>query len=169
MRKAVMIFLAGVLLLGLAGCKEETPKLQLDPSAMTEEGTESTLGEHSHQVAEEPQTVEDPVSGYCGNTQTTLHIGEKEYTFMYGNSVALTDILINLNYDPVKVCRCLPEYTVDTEFGKGYGVNLTEGYARCEKGQADLTREQIERIAEIISWAETTNGKYPIDDLLQSP
>ena len=120
--------------------------------------------EHNHQVAEEAQTVDDPVTGYCGNTQTTLYIGDKEYSFMYGHSVTLTDILVNLNYDPMRVCRCRPEYTVDTEFGTGYGINLTAGYARCDKGQADLTQEQIDTIAEIIEWAETTNCKYPIDN-----
>ena len=120
--------------------------------------------DHSHQVATTAQTVEDPVTGYCGNTQTTLYIGDKEYSFMYGHSVTLTDILANLNYDPMRVCRCRPEYTVDTEFGTGYGINLTAGYARCDKGQADLTQEQIDAIAEIIEWAETTNCRYPINN-----
>lgn len=120
--------------------------------------------DHSHQAAATAQTVDEPFVGYCGNTQTTLHIGDKEYTFMYGNSVTLTDILLNLKYDPMRICRCRPEYTVDTEFGKGYGINLTAGYARCDKGQADLTQEQIDTIAEIIEWAETTNCKYPIDN-----
>ena len=83
---------------------------------------------------------------------------------MYGCSVTLTDILVNLDYDPMHVCRCRPEYTVDTEFGTGYGINLTAGYARCDKGQADLTQEQIDTIAEIIEWAKTTNCKYPIDN-----
>jgi len=119
--------------------------------------------DHTHQTAETAQTVDDPFTGYCGNTKTTLYIGDKEYTFMYGNSVTLTDILLNLDYNPVRVCKCLPEYTVDTEFGKGYGINLSEGYARCEKGQADLTREQVEQIADIIRWAETTNCKYPME------
>ncbi len=120
--------------------------------------------DHNHQAAATAQTVDDPFVGYCGNTQTTLYIGDKEYTFMYGNSVTLTDILLNLKYDPMRICRCRPEYTVDTEFGKGYGINLTAGYARCEKGQVDLTQEQIDQITEIIQWAETTNCKYPMDN-----
>ncbi len=119
--------------------------------------------EHTHQIAAEPQTVDDPVTGYCGNTQTTLYIGDKTYSFMYGCSVTLTDILVNLNYDPAKVCRCSPELTVDTEFGTGYGVDLTQGYARCPKGQADLTREQIDTITKIVQWAETTNCQYPLE------
>lgn len=110
--------------------------------------------EHSHQTASEPQTVDDPVSGYCGNTQTTLYIDGEAYTFMYDESVTLTDILINLDYDPNKVCRCATEYTVDTEFGKGYGINLSEGYARCDKGQAELTAGQVDQIRSIIEWAK---------------
>ena len=116
--------------------------------------------DHSHQIVEEAQTVEEPITGYCGNIQTTLYVGEKAYTFLYGHSVTLTAILVNLRYDPMGVCRCAPEYTVDTEFGTGYGINLTQGYARCEKGQANLTQEQIDAIAQIIAWAESTNGEY---------
>lgn len=81
---------------------------------------------------------------------------------MYSHSITLTDILINLDYDPDKLCNCRPEYTVDTEFALGHGINLTQGYARCDKGQADLTQEQIDQIAQIIEWAETTNCEYPL-------
>lgn len=110
--------------------------------------------DHLHMTALTPQTVENPITGYCGNTWTTLYIDGKEYGFMGSNSVALTDILANLDYDPMKVCRCRPEYTVDTEFGSGYGINLTNGYARCDKGQANLTVEQVKTIQEIIAWAQ---------------
>lgn len=108
--------------------------------------------EHTHQTASEPQTVDDPVEGFCGNTATTIYLDGEAVTFMYDESVTLTNILINLAYDPEKVCDYLPEYTVDTEFGKGYGINLTEGYVRCEKGQADLTAGQIGQISAIIEW-----------------
>ena len=86
---------------------------------------------------------------------------------MSGNSVVVTDMLLNLRYDKNKLCKCLPEYTIDTEFGLGYGVNLSEGYARCDEGQADLTEEQVAKLEEIILWAkeeasvDTVNGKYP--------
>jgi len=114
---------------------------------------------HSHGPASEAQTVEDPISGYCGNTQTTICFdNKKSYTFMFGNSVTMTDILANLNYDKNKLCKCLPEYTVDTEFGIGYGINITEGYARCDKGQAELTQEQIDKLKEIVLWAKEQAG-----------
>jgi len=119
--------------------------------------------DHGHQLAEEPQTVKDPYVGYCGNTRTTLYIGEDTYSFMYGNSVTLTDLLLNLDYRRKEVCRCMAEYRVDTEFALGYEVNLTEGFVRCEKGQAKLSREQVEQIREIIEWAVTTDCRYPLD------
>ena len=105
---------------------------------------------HLHMSAIRPETVDDPVTCYCGNTMTTIILDGKEYTFMGSDSVNLTDILINLKYDPMKVCGCIPEFTVKTEFGEPYGVNLTLGYARCEEGQANLTVEQIKLIQKIL-------------------
>ena len=119
---------------------------------------------HIHMTALTPQIVEDPVTGYCGNTQTTLYIDGKEYWFMYGYSVTLSDLLVNLDYDPGKVCRCMAQYTADTEFGMNYQIHLDYGFVRCDLGQADLTQDQIQTIADIINWAETTNCQYPVDD-----
>lgn len=106
---------------------------------------------HDHQLAAEPNTVDDPYTGYCGNTVTTVWLDGKGYSFWGVDSVRLTDILINLDYDPAKLCDCPAEYTVDTEFGAGFGVNLTEGFARREQGQTELTSEQVEMIADIIA------------------
>ena len=105
---------------------------------------------HLHMSALRPETVNDPVTGYCGNTMTTIILEGNEYTFMGSDSVNLTDILINLKYDPMKICCCIPEFTVKTEFGEPYDVNLTLGYARCEEGQANLTVEQINLIQKIL-------------------
>lgn len=106
--------------------------------------------DHSHTLAQEPQTVEDPVTGYCGNMITTIHLDGKEYSFMGSDSVNLTNIVINLSYDALKVCRCMPEFTVETESGAMYGVDLSLGYVRCDDGQADLTPDQIELIRKIL-------------------
>lgn len=132
----------------------------------TYEPTDEVLGlhnilteTHSHQPAAEAQTVSDPVSGYCGNTSTTIYFDDgSSHTFAYGKSVTLTDILVNLNYDPNKVCECLPEYKVDTEFGKNYGISLSDSYVRCEKGQAELTEEQVKTMKEIIEWTKEDIG-----------
>lgn len=133
--------------------EEETSAAETNANAENHDANAEVNGEHTHRVAAQPQTVDDPISGYCGNMVTTLYIDGEAYTFMYDHSVALTDILVNLDYDEGKLCRCLPEYTADTEFGKGYGINLSQGYARCDRGQADLTVSQIKRIAAIVEWA----------------
>lgn len=118
---------------------------------------------HTHMTAVSPQTVADPITGYCGNTWTTIRVGEQKYGFWGSNSVALTDILVNLDYKPEKVCKCRPEFYVDTDFGSDYGVNLNSGYVRYEKGQADLTAEQVKQIEEILQWAQTTDTRLMIN------
>lgn len=128
------------------GTLDDVPEEAL--TTMEEAGYD--FGRHTHQPADSPQTVDDPISGYCGNTVTSVTVDEETYSFWGSDSVTLTDILINLAYDPEHLCRCMPEFTVDTEFGNGYGVNLTESYARCEAGQADLTAEQTETIRAIL-------------------
>lgn len=105
---------------------------------------------HSHAPAETASIINDPVSGYCGNTITEVILNGETFSFWGSDSVALTDTLINLDYDPDQVCRCLPEFTVNTEFGNGYGVNLSDAFARCEAGQVSLTAEQVEKISKII-------------------
>ena len=108
-----------------------------------------------HRPFQGDNVTEHEAAGYCGNTVTTVSREERvwdapwEASFWGEDSVALTDLLLYLDYSG-NVCRCLPEYSVDTEFGTGYGVNLTEGYARFGGGQADLTEEQVEQIREIL-------------------
>lgn len=145
-----MILLALVCSLALSGCgKAQTVTCYAYPTE-----TQVIQPDHPHALAAEPQTVENPVSGYCGNTRTTVYLNGESWTFEGNDSVALTDILINLDYDEEKICRCAVEFTVDTEFNTGYGVNLTEGYARWDEGQADLTEEQVQTVREIIERLE---------------
>ena len=116
-------------------------------TAMEEAGYD--FGRHTHQPADAPQTVDEPVSGWCGNTSAAVSADGREYTLWGGDAIALTDILINLDYAP-EVCRCVTEYTAETELGASYGINLTESFARCEAGQAALTAEQTATIRDII-------------------
>ena len=112
-------------------------------------------GGTSDTPCKENNTVDhDPVY-YCGNTVTTVSWetgmdGEsRKVSFWYDDSVALTDLLLYLDYSG-EVCTCLPEYSVDTEFGAGYGVSLTGGFARHDGGQVSLTAEQVEEIRAIL-------------------
>ncbi len=110
--------------------------------------------EHGHVSAAQCNIIAHEEVGYCGNTQTALRKmnGRQvvwETSFMYGDSVALTDLLRWLDYSD-GICRCLPEYEVDTEFGGAYGINLSQGYVRYGEAQVQLTGEQLERVSEIV-------------------
>ncbi len=143
MKRTILSLISFVLMLTLCACNS------------TKSNLSTTSSDHTHQVAVDEQMVTDPAVGYCGNTTTTIYFDNNtSYKFWGGMSVTMTDILINLDYDKNKLCKCLPEYTVDTEFGTGYGINITVGYARCDKGQADLTKEQVDKLKEIIIWAK---------------
>lgn len=106
--------------------------------------------DHSHRFVTEEQTVEEPVNGYCGNMQVAITVAGEQYLISGTSAVTITDILINLDYDPDQVCRCAADIIVDTETLTGIQVNPAEGFARCERGQAALTREQATIIQEII-------------------
>ena len=118
------------------------------------------FGRDSHEPAAEPQTVEDPVSGYCGNTVTEVVLDGEACAFWGDDSVRLTDLVINLSYTH-DICRCLPEFTVNTEFGDGYGVNLTEHYVRYGDRQCPITEEQAEEIRGILERNCTEENRAP--------
>lgn len=112
---------------------------------------EGDLSEHDHTLSTEDNIVEHEKAGYCYNTVTKIsresQMGGEAWkvSFEGSDSVVLTDILLYLDYSD-GICRCQPEYNVDTEFGTGYGINLTEGYVRHDGGQVSLTAEQLELI-----------------------
>ena len=83
-----------------------------------------------------------------------LHIEGETYGISGEMAAQLSEILGSLEYSPHKVCRCLPQFKIETETTV-YGIHLIEGYARCEKGQAKLTQQQRETIQSIVNWAET--------------
>lgn len=139
-RRGVMAVLA-VMMLSLTAC-------QTDPTVID---AGISLPGHSHLLEPVSNVVEHEQVGYCGNTVTTVRcerIGEREenreYSFMGGTSVSLTDFLRWLDYRE-GICRCLPEYYVKTEFSaQEYGIDLSEGYVRHGTGQVQLTEEQRE-------------------------
>ncbi len=121
---------------------------------------------HTHNTADGNNVVPHKEGGYCGNTTTVLktHIGtenEKEYSFWGVESVALTDLLLHLDYSTDNICGCEAEYFVKTEFGKSFYINLSESFATCIEtdgnlalGQVALSDEQVKTISEIIKKAE---------------
>lgn len=114
---------------------------------------EELMIDHSHRFAEGGEEGRS-TGAYCGNMLTTVYLEEMNFTLAGRDSVTITDILANLDYDPDAVCRCVAEFTVDTELLSGIHVNLTQGFARCEKGQAALTEEQAQILQDIIDSLE---------------
>ncbi|MCI8463748.1 MAG: hypothetical protein HFG25_12545 [Lachnospiraceae bacterium] len=109
---------------------------------------------HSHVLSSGNNVIEHDPAGYCGNTVTTVVFHPTsgdgwECSFWGSDSVNLTDLLRFLDYSE-GICRCMPEYTVSTEFDQNYGINLTEGYVRCEDEQVSLTAEQLDTIRDIL-------------------
>lgn len=69
------------------------------------------------------------------------------------DAFAAAAFLSKLEYSPAKVCKCLPQFRVITDSGD-YGIHLGEGYARCDRGQAKLTQEQITILQSLLYDAE---------------
>ena len=105
--------------------------------------------DHSHSFEEDTE-ARNTTAAYCGNMLTTIYMDEMNVTLAGSDSVKITDIMIHLDYEPDRICRCMAEFTVDTEMISGIQVNLTEAFARCEKGQAALTEEQVATLRKII-------------------
>ena len=106
-----------------------------ESAALGEEKADRPDDDHTHAPADEPATVT---------------LDGSAHTIPGSDAVTLTAILENLDYDPQSVCNCLAEFTVETEVGTEYEVNLTDYFARCDAGQAALTRKQADAIREII-------------------
>lgn len=174
MKKRWMICLALVLaLLGLSACSKGQPQTEQDSSVdppQTEQ-TAQTPDVHTHTTGTDDNVVIHDPAGYCGNTLTTITYSPAEgdgwsRTFSGSASVNLTDLLRYLDYREENLCKCMPEYTVDTEFGQGYGLSVTQdgGYARYQGAQANLTPEQAATVLEILEQAEQAEDGDVLSD-----
>lgn len=109
----------------------------------------SLSNDHSHRFAEGEEGGRS-TAAYCGNLEVTIDVAGERFTISGTDAVRITDILVNLTYDPAHICRCMTDITVDTETLKGIQLNTAQGFARCERGQAALTEEQARILQEII-------------------
>ena len=131
--------------------EEAKPEAPAQDSAASGTVTENGICiDHSHRYAEKEETDEEVPSGFCGNLTVTITMAGESHSMTGADALTLTEILRELPYDLNAVCRCVTEFTVDTETLKGIQVNLTEGFARCEQGQAALTEEQAQILKDII-------------------
>lgn len=107
-------------------------------------------GGHTHAPADEPESANGTEDGYCGNTSVTVTLDGSAYTLSGSDAITLTAILENLDYTSDNICSCSTEFTVETEVGTEYEVNLMEYFVRCDAGQAALTQKQADAIREIV-------------------
>lgn len=102
-----------------------------------------------HSPAKEEQKIPDAYEGgWCGNTQATVIVDGKEYTFMAGDSITLNALYKNHSFKE-KPCQCDGGIQIVAETGT-YTVNLQKYFVRSDKGQGQLTEEQVKEIKEII-------------------
>ena len=161
MKRYLAAVLALILALALVSCGAQAAGGASEPGSVPEPLPKADVSQpeepdHSHQPAEGDNILPHEPMIYCGNTITKVSpeprtSGEDwKASFWGGDSVALTDLLLYLDYQE-GICRCLPEYMVETEFSEEpYGISLTEGYARHGDSQVDLTQEQVELIHDIL-------------------
>lgn len=89
----------------------------------------------------------------CGNTETTIYLEDgRKYSFIGGDSVYLTNLLISLEYSEQELSDDTPQYKVDTEFQTGYLLSKT--YARFGNAQANFDKDVQSKVAEILQKAE---------------
>ncbi len=158
MKKLIAVVSFVLLLLPLSGCEKAYNFLSTtsDEYKYLMELAESDI--HTHEDVEKPQTVSDPITGYCGNIITKIVSTDGERSFWGDDSVELTDIVINLKYSQ-PMCKCLAEFEVYVETEeKPYEVNLTEAYVRLGEKQADLTAEQVKTIRDIYNRKFSSNA-----------
>ena len=105
----------------------------------------------------EPPAMLDAAEKY---TESAIHTAPTEesvtvvvegvgYSVSGEDAIAAMEILQELEYNPARVCKCLPQFRVVTQDGS-YGIHLNEGYARGEEGQASLTQEQIDILRALV-------------------
>ena len=118
--------------------------------ALGEAKTDRPDDDHTHAPADEPESANGTEDGYCGNTSVTVTLDGSAYTLSGSDAITLTAILENLDYTSDNICSCSTEFTVETEVGTEYEINLTEYFARCDTWQAALTQKQADAIREIV-------------------
>ena len=127
-----------------APVEDEVAAEEVMPEAPAQDSASGTTTEngicidHSHRFAEKGDGGRS-TGAYCGNMEVTIDVAGERFTISGSDAVKVTNILVNLDYDPAQVCRCMTDITVDTETLTGIRLNTAQGFARCDQGQAALT------------------------------
>lgn len=121
------------------------------PAMMPAKSADSTVENGSPM-----ELYDDTEKEFSTNTATVAVVIAGETHPVAGeDALTAAAFLPELEYSPAKVCKCLPQFRVITDSGE-YGIHLGEGYARCDRGQAKLTPEQITILQNLLYDAEPT-------------
>lgn len=139
---------------------EEAAPAQDNSACLTEEAMKgcptapasatSGSGTHTHSPAESAASREEPAPAYAGEITVTAHPGGQTYILTGEEAAAVVRLLEELSYESDATCRCMAEYTVDTETAEGYQISLTNSFVRFSGAQAALTREQTDRLRQLL-------------------
>ena len=109
--------------------------------AMMPAKAENEMAVDSAVLADAEKYTESALGTSPAKTSVTIMVEGVSYSVFGEDALAAAEFLQELDYNPAKVCKCLPQFQVVTPDGS-YGIHLGESYARCEAGQAALTIEQ---------------------------
>ena len=125
---------------GMEAAADEAPIVEEKRSEVTAESADSGQNSNTACQAAVPQVT------VSGDFEPRELASEERLT--------LSRLLSGLNYRREDVCECIAEITVTVDGESTFFINLEEGFVRCSRGQAMLTRTQIDTLREILFPAE---------------
>ncbi len=139
-----------------AAPEEAIREAEIPTFAAAEDAPAAATGAHAH-APRPAESTEGEAGDWCGNMTAQIHWNGTNHSLSGTCAVTLTDILYSLPYSEANLCRCLPEFTVDTEMGEGYEISLSQHFVRYDGRQASLTEEQTAQIQEILDALNIAN------------
>ena len=158
------ILIAGAYSLNRMGLTHKTaaPEAAAPPQATATMESVQEMPEAAPPMIEDSlaEPALDPDEIYGPTVEVSVRIDGQSYLLETKDGMDLLNLLKDQAYDVNQICRCTVEFTVVTEFGVEYHINLKEGFARCEQGQAFLSNEDMQNIQAIL---EELPGSLPAE------
>ena len=157
------ILLAGAVAMRNLGF-EKAPEAAAPPMAPMPEAEAAPAPEAAPEAAAPEEAMRDeqslaepaidPDTIFGPTVEVSIQLDGQTYLLETKEGMELLSLLKDQAYDVSQLCKCDIEFTVVTEFGVKYHVNLQEGFVRCEQGQAFLSNEDMQKIQSVL-------GKLP--------
>ena len=163
------ILLAGAVAMRNLGF-EKAPEAAAPPMAPMPEAEAAPAPEAAPEAAAPEEAMRDeqslaepaidPDTIFGPTVEVSIQLDGQTYLLETKEGMDLLSLLKDQAYDVSQLCKCDIEFTVVTEFGVKYHVNLQEGFVRCEQGQAFLSNEDMQNIQAIL---EELPGSLPAE------